>query len=120
MKRPDELQKAFHRAARHAYEAERDLAWCPYPYVKKGHEQALARCERVVLQAAREAWITLAGAQALIGVVLDAQTLARWSVKKPEDAPVYWHQVEGLERAIDRTWRRARRGSAWIKRQRWV
>lgn len=119
MKRPDELQQAFQSAARQAFEAERDLAWCAFPHVASTHSKALARCERVVLQAAREEWISLAGAQALIGLVMDAQTLARWKVEG-KDVPDYWQQVESLEGAITRTWRRARRTSPWFKRQRAV
>lgn len=74
------------------------------------HARAQARVERVIYQAQRERLIPLPTVQALLGIVLDAQTLARWRItgKPVPPSSGYWDTLDAMDRAIDRAWRRAR------------
>lgn len=112
MKRPHILRSAIKKAARRAFDAERALAWTPdNPACRRSHARAVARVERAIYQAQRERLIPLPTVQALLGIVLDAQTLARWRINGKQPAPAekgYWDTLDAMDRAIDRAWRRAR------------
>lgn len=112
MKRPHILRQAIKKAARQAFDAERALAWTPdNPVFRRTHARAQARVERAIYQAQRERLIPLPTVQALLGIVLDAQMLARWRIdgKQPVASNAgYWDTLDAMDRAIDRAWRRAR------------
>jgi len=106
------LQGAIQKAARGAYEAERDLTWASGQHVAQAarlKQKSIARCERVLMQALRENLIRARGVRDLVGVVLDAQLVARWSIEGQVPTPHYWTQVARLKRAVDKAWRTARR-----------
>ncbi|WP_395119860.1 hypothetical protein ACFCQI_02815 [Rhodanobacter sp. FW102-FHT14D06] len=114
MKRPHILRSAIKKAARNAFDAERALAWTPdNPVCRRTHARAVARVERAIYQAQRERLIPLPTVQALLGIVLDAQTLARLRITGKQSVPPgtstgYWDTLDAMDRAIDRAWRRAR------------
>lgn len=112
MKRPHILRSAVKKAARHAFDAERALAWTPTdPACRRSHARAVARVERAIYQAQREGLIPTVTVQALMGIVLDAQVLARSRItRKRPSAPSasYWEVIDAMDRAVDRAWRRAR------------
>lgn len=112
MKRPHILRQAIKKAARQAFDAERALAWTPTdPACRRTHARAQARVERAIYQAQRERFIPMLTVQVLLGIVLDAQTLARWRISGKQSAPPsagYWDTLDAMDRAIDRAWQRAR------------
>ena len=112
MKRPHILRHAIKKAARQAFDAERALAWTPNdPACRRTHARAIARVERAIYQAQRERFIPMLTVQVLLGIVLDAQTLARWRISGKQSAPrtaSYWDTLDAMDRAIDRAWQRAR------------
>lgn len=111
MKRPHILRSAIKKAARQAFDAERALAWTPdNPVCRRSHARAVARVERAIYQAHRERFIPTLTVQVLLGIVLDAQALARWRITGKPVPPTsgYWDTLDAMDRAIDRAWRRAR------------
>jgi len=111
MKRPHILRSAIKKAARQAFDAERALAWRPTdPACRRSHARAQARVERAIYQAQRERLIPMLTVQVLLGIVLDAQTLARWRItgKPVPPSASYWDTLDAMDRAIDRAWQRAR------------
>lgn len=111
MKRPHFLRHAIKKAARQAFDAERALAWTPTdPACRRARARAQARVERAIYQAQRERFIPTLTVQVLLGIVLDAQTLARWRItgKPVPPSAGYWDTLDAMDRAIDRAWQRAR------------
>lgn len=108
--RSSELLSALVKAAHATVWAEDALLW--HEDATDGPEKAaerdacLSRCERIVLRAHSEGLLARSGVRALLGILFETITLARWQLdaQRPDLSLTRNELLDELRRRLIRTW----------------
>jgi hypothetical protein len=108
--RSSELLSALVKAAHATVWAEDALLWhenSPDAHEKAAERDAyLSRCERIVLRARAEGILAASSVRALLGILFETITLARWQIdtQRPDLSLTRNELMDELRRRLIRTW----------------
>lgn len=109
-RRSSELLSALVKASHATVWAEDALLWHedgPDAVEKAAERDAcLSRCERIVLRAHQEGILARSGVRALLGILFETITLARWQIdaQRPDLSLTRNELLDDLRRRLIRTW----------------